>query len=375
MKKLKHLCSYLIIGSLVLSSVIISPKKADASSVNLATFSFSKSDGASTAKDLNDTYGTKADSGYSPKSGLMTSSKLYACVDATKTDYRKLEWSGDTSYTYINSTTSMPIMAAGTKNPWGNTAYFMVKTSTKGYENINFSFLLGGSKKGPKDFKLQYSVDGKSFGNISDTSMSLHTNKKMYSYSYDLPTLANKDTLYIRIVTSSTGTIEGGSFTSVPTSGETAINNIILKGSELSKATPTPKPTAKPTAKPTTGNDSNNTSSKDNNNSDNTVNNPTQNTDNTDNTNNTSDKTVATKRLAKPTLTSYKSGKNVIKGKTVKKAKVTVKIGKKSYSVTAGKKGTFKIKLSQKLKKGQIIKVYASKKNFKNSKTKKYTVK
>jgi len=370
MKKLKRLLSYMLIGSLAVSSVIISPKKADASSVNLATFSFSKSDGDSTAKDLNDTYGTKADNGYSPKSGAITSSKLFASVDSTNTDYRKLEWSSE-SYSYNNALTAMPIMAAGTKNPWGNTAYFMIKTSTKGYEDITLSFVLGGSKKGPKDFKLQYSVDGKSFGNISDTSMSLHTNKKMYSYNYELPNLADKQDLYIRIVTASTSTIEGGSFTSVNTSGETAINNIVLKGNVLSAATPTPKPTAKPTAKPSTK-PSTDSGSNNNSSNNNTVTNPSQNTDNTNNTSNT---TVATKKLAKPTLTSYKAGKNVIKGKAVKKSKVTVKVGKKSYSVTATKKGTFKIKLSQKLKKGQVIKVSATKKNFKKSKTAKYTVK
>ena len=79
--------------------------------------------------------------------------------------------------------------------------------------------------------------------------------------------------------------------------------------------------------------------------------------------------------IAKPKLTSYKKGKKVIKGSTLKKAKVVVKIGSKKYTSTASAKGKFSVKLKKPLKKKQVIKIYASKPGFKKSKTAIYKVK
>lgn len=73
-------------------------------------------------------------------------------------------------------------------------------------------------------------------------------------------------------------------------------------------------------------------------------------------------------------LTSYKRKAKTIKGKSLKGAKVHVTIGSKSYTGKVSKNGTFKIKLSKKLKKGNTIKVYATKAGFSMSKTKSYTV-
>lgn len=87
---------------------------------------------------------------------------------------------------------------------------------------------------------------------------------------------------------------------------------------------------------------------------------------------NASCKTV--KKLAAPKLKSYKAGAKKITGTAVKGAKVTVKVGKKSYTVTA-KKGKFTIKLKNKLKKGTSIKVKATKSGYTASKTVTYKVK
>ncbi len=87
---------------------------------------------------------------------------------------------------------------------------------------------------------------------------------------------------------------------------------------------------------------------------------------------NASCKTV--KKLAAPKLKSYKAGSKKITGTAVKGAKVTVKIGKKSYTATA-KKGKFIIKLKSKLKKGTVIKVKATKSGYSASKIVTYKVK
>ncbi|MDE6432757.1 MAG: hypothetical protein K2L07_00835 [Lachnospiraceae bacterium] len=87
---------------------------------------------------------------------------------------------------------------------------------------------------------------------------------------------------------------------------------------------------------------------------------------------NASYKTVET--LSVPKLKSYKAGSKKITGTAVKGAKVTVKVGKKTYTATA-KKGKFTVKLKSKLKKGTTIKVKATKSGYKASKTVTYKVK
>lgn len=389
MKSLKKILCYILIASLSVPSVITFGETADAATTaNLATFSFSKPDGSTTDKSLNDTYKTNADTGYSATGGIIPSSKLFASVaDPSKSDYRKLEWSGTNSpYIYNNSAVTMPIMSASDKNPWGSTPFFLIKTSTKGYENITLSLLMGGSKKGPKNFKLQYSTDGKTYTDISGATITISENKKMFPYNFTLSTLKDKSTLYIRIIASSTSTIEGGSFVQADKNGETAINNIVLKGSAITQntsRTPTPSPTKKPngnsassTTAPNKNNNSNkNNSSNNNNNNSNNNNNNNNSNNNNDgqNTNNTSSDNKKT--LSKPSLTSYKPGSKVIRGKAAKKSSITLTTGKKTYTAKVSKKGKFKIKLGKKLKKGQVIKLYAAKNGYNNSKTRKYTVK
>lgn len=372
MKLSKKLLGFLLITASIFTLTVVNNTTYThaASSVTLADFSFSKSDGADTAKDLNDTYNTKADTGYSPKSGVVTGSKLFASVaDPSKADYRKLEWSNAADYSYNNSSVNMPIMAASAKNPWGTKPYFLIKTSTKGYKGISLSLILGGSKKGPAKYKIEYSTDNKNYYSLAGTDMEIKSNKKMYPFSFNLSGLDNLTTVYIRITADGTTTIEGGSFSQNTTSGETAINNIIIKGEASTSSTN--ESSASATKKPTESN-SNNSSS----NSSTAAAGTNNSSNNNNNQNNTGTSTITKKKtLAKPSLTSYKAGKKIIKGKAVKKSTVTLTVSGKTYTAKVSGKGTFRIKLSAKLKKGQKIKLYASKTNYNNSKTRKYTVK
>ena len=337
---------------IIFSLIICSNPIQATSATDLATFTFNKSDGVTTAKDLNDTYKAKAETGYSASSGKFAStSKLYSSVSSPSSNsFRKLEWSKASSYSKNGTLLSeTPIMAASIKNPWGTTPYFLVKTSTKGYENLTFSVQLGGSKKGPRDYKLQFSLDGKNFANVLNTSIKLSSNKELYQHSFTLPDLAeDQSSIYFRIITTSTTTIEGGGFTSVTSSGETAINNLSIKGTLISLATASPNPTTKPNSTTPLS---------------------------TPQSTNTSNTSTTAKTLDAPVLTTYKKGTKILKGTCSKKAKIKITVGKKKYTTTATKKGTFKVTIKNKLKKGRNIKLNASKSGFKASKTVTYTVK
>lgn len=80
-------------------------------------------------------------------------------------------------------------------------------------------------------------------------------------------------------------------------------------------------------------------------------------------------KAVKTLRLKK-----YKRGTKRLVGKTVKGAKLVVKIGKKKYTVKANKKGKFTIKLKKKLKRKTRIRIRVTKKGY-QAKTKVFKVK
>ena len=177
-------------------------------------------------------------SGYGDKdSGYATSTvggRLYASVSGT--DLRKLEWSKG-EYADVGS---QPVMTGGTKNPWGNGAYLEVRVPTTGYENITFSASIGATKKGPRDYKLQYSTDGVSFTDVTGQSFTITANKTMFE-AFDNVALpadaADADMLYIRITVASTMMVNGTAGLIGSTGGETAINNIVVSGTPIAVST------------------------------------------------------------------------------------------------------------------------------------------
>lgn len=362
------LTTIMIISTLYLS---YNTSSTDAATT-IASFIFKQSDGTSTAKDLNDTYGTKADSGYMATSGVYASSSLlYTSVASPASgDYKKLEWSKASEYSYDNTAQpATPLIEASDKNPWGTTPYILIRTSSKGYESLNISFRIGASKKGPRDYKVQYSTNNTSYTDIQGSSFSIASNKILYQHTFNLPVAANnQSTLYIRIITTSTTTVEKGSFSDNSKSGEIAINNITLSGTAAkAKATQTPKATVAPTAVT----DSMSAKISDNNSDAASSSNKTSSSSSTSE----SSATSSLKKISILKLTSYRNNSKKIKGKTIKKARLHITIGDKAYTATASKKGTFTLKIKSKLKKGNVIRIYATKKGYKKSKTKSYTVK
>ncbi|MBR5134216.1 MAG: hypothetical protein IKV35_01320 [Clostridia bacterium] len=196
----------------------------------LAAFIFDNKEAVAEVNLKENGYGSKND-GYKATSG-DTSALLFASVNGT--DLRKLEWSKD-----VYGTKGMqPAMTGGNNNPWGEGGYLEVRMSTLGYQSLAFYADLGATNKGPRDYKLQYSVDGKTFKDVGVT-YAVEENKTMET-AFDnvaLPAeLANKETVYIRITVASDATVGGETGLKGSTGGETAVNNILIYGTKLDGA-------------------------------------------------------------------------------------------------------------------------------------------
>lgn len=178
------------------------------------------------------------------------SAELRASVNAT--DAAKIKWSG-TADLYKNqigttATDQSPVMGTSKTDglAWGEYPYFETSVSTKGYEDIKLSALLGGTKKGPRSWELQYSLDGSSFTTVENSSYTLTDNKAMFKAfdEVELPdTCDNQSRVYIRIAANENAAINGINTIVGQTSGDAAVNNIEITGVSLSVITSLDAPT------------------------------------------------------------------------------------------------------------------------------------
>lgn len=234
----KKFFSLIVSLTLILSGFSSLNVFAAATEQQLACFSYTAPTGTLAEADLAN--GDKT-SGYEATSGVFKSeAKLFASVDGKS--QRKLEWSPE-EYTYKNSSTAMvPVMTAGGKNPWGSNPYFEVQCPTTGFENIKFSAKISGSKKGPANYKLQYSTDGVKYADVV-TAATITSNKDLTNNLFngtELPVVAsNQQKVYFKIIATDTTTINGKKLESDPTGGEAAINDIIITGTSKAAETPT----------------------------------------------------------------------------------------------------------------------------------------
>lgn len=76
-----------------------------------------------------------------------------------------------------------------------------------------------------------------------------------------------------------------------------------------------------------------------------------------------------------PVITVAKRGKKTVKGTSAAYAKVTVKVAGKVYNTVSDGNGKWSVKVSKKLKKGNIVKVFVTNTQSVNSKTVSYKVK
>lgn len=194
---------------------------ASAQESTVAAFVFDNTDAVTEVGLKDDGYGDK-DTGYKATTG---DGLLFASLGGD--EYRKLEWSKDD---YAGEGLQ-PVMTGGNRHPWGDGAYLEVQVCTKGYTAITFSAELGGTNKGPRDFTLQYSVDGKTYIEVASYAISDNKIMERAFHAVALPDeAAGCDTLYIRLAVASERLIDGTSGLIGTTSGETAINFVYVGG-------------------------------------------------------------------------------------------------------------------------------------------------
>lgn len=177
----------------------------------------------------------------------QATSNLTASVNAS-TD-SKIKWSGSADL-YVNGeiTDQSPVMGTSKTESlaWGSYPYFQTELSTAGFEDIHFSAKLGGTKKGPRDWKLQYSTDGVNFTDIDSATYSIVANKTLEQAFDDvvLPAACNNQPkLYIRMVVANDMAINGINKIVNQVSGDAAVNNIKVTGTSLSVVTELYAPT------------------------------------------------------------------------------------------------------------------------------------
>ena len=124
---------------------------------------------------------------------------------------------------------------------FNNPSYWIVKTSSMGFNNLVLNFMMYSAATGPRDFNTEWSTDGNTwtvFGNLNSSTNFTVKNQIAIpvNYGMTLPSSAeNKDTLYIRVNKTS----------DFQTNGSTGcvgnnINNIQLYGTkDPSYTTPT----------------------------------------------------------------------------------------------------------------------------------------
>ena len=176
-------------------------------------------------------YGS-ADDGYDAVRGH---GKMTLSVSGDKN--RALEWSAP-EYGHSGAIMS-PIMAAGSKNQWGS-PYINLNVPTIGYDQLKITAYFAGSSKAPASWKLQYSTDGTHFTDIDGKAFTIPADSRKVITAYfdksELPDFAYKEgekSVDLRLVPVSMTTVDGGSALDTPTSGELALNYIVVEGREL----------------------------------------------------------------------------------------------------------------------------------------------
>lgn len=171
----------------------------------------------------------------------QATSNLYASVNAT--DQAKIKWSGAADL-FINNAVNDQAPVMGTSKTdllaWGTYPYFETVVSTAGYENIKFSAKLGGTKKGPRDWKLQYSLDGVNYTDVEGAVYSIKANKSMeLAFSNVLlpDECKNQKEVHIRMVVANDVAINNVNTIVNQLSGDAAVNDIMVTGTSLSVVT------------------------------------------------------------------------------------------------------------------------------------------
>lgn len=157
-------------------------------------------------------------------------------VPTTAGPHAAEEGTGQASGWHVNNATAYTNPAGNgsaesfSSDKWAIGDYYQIQFSTTGISEITLTWDATGSNTGPRDFKVQYSVDGSNFTDASGTNSTYQlTNDSWSSGSYkpastrvlSLTTVAslnNTANVFIRFVCTSTTSIGGGTVAAAGTS-------------------------------------------------------------------------------------------------------------------------------------------------------------
>lgn len=129
-------------------------------------------------------------------------------------------------------------------NFWTVGDYYQFTTSTTGFKNLTLDFDQAGSNTGPRDFKISYSTNGTTFTDLAGGGYSVPSGSfssgsvnPAFAKSFNLSSLTalnNAASIYIRIVDTSTTSINGGS---VGTAGTGRVDNVTISAQAVPEPT------------------------------------------------------------------------------------------------------------------------------------------
>lgn len=134
-------------------------------------------------------------------------------------------------------------------NTWSVGDFFQVRVATTGFQDVQLSFDQTASSTGPRDFKLQYSLDGVSFVDFASYSVlqnstttgrttwsSAGARQGAYTLGFDLSpvnTVEDRSAVFFRLTSDGTIAANGGL---VAAAGSVRLDNLSIS------ATPVPEP-------------------------------------------------------------------------------------------------------------------------------------
>ncbi|MEI8117454.1 MAG: YDG domain-containing protein, partial [Flavobacteriia bacterium] len=154
-----------------------------------------------------------------------TGSGTFACVHASNSSYSAPAGNGSSK--------------SQSSNTWTTGDYYQFLVSTIGKTNINISWDQTGSNTGPKNFKLQYSLTGSGFQDMSGGAYTVNNTAGSWSsstlvsgnsYSYDLSsitTLNNASSVYFRLAVVDMTAISG----TFASAGTNRVDNVLITAS------------------------------------------------------------------------------------------------------------------------------------------------
>ena len=155
----------------------------------------------------------------------------------------------------FNSKTKALRAAAELDNAWNfdtarndpdSDGYWLINLSTKGYKDIKFSADQLSTEKGPRDYSISYSTDGKTYTPLENSSVRMTDSLNATYSNISLPSDADdKDSIFIKIKIDGGETLSGVELDkaeddpdttvdeNVYGKGNTDINNIEICGTEI----------------------------------------------------------------------------------------------------------------------------------------------